>query len=290
MESWVFSHEPKPKQWLIDSFAARRSYWNITRTKIMPDRSQTLASLRGTLETACRTETRNLPLGHAPADACLRGGLPRGALHEVFPAHAGHEPAAIGFAAALAIRVGLGKKLLWIGRDFSALEFGALSASGLLELGLDPSRLLLLRVADAACALRAAGDALTCSSLGAVVVEIPGAPKILDLTSSRRLTLAAAAHDVPAVLLRPAARPAASAAETRWLISATPSLLENEDCVLFDAELSRNRHGVAGRWVMEWSVDDGVFKSFEGAAHSGAMAAAPADGPDSAQERFRRSA
>jgi protein ImuA len=254
----------------------------------MPDHSQTLASLRGTLETACRTETRNLSLGHAPADACLRGGLRRGALHEVFPAHAGHEPAAIGFAAALAIRMGLGKKLLWIGQDFSALEFGTLSAAGLLELGLDPSRLLLLRAADAACALRAAGDALTCSSLGAVVAEIPGASKILDLTSSRRLTLAAAAHDVPAILLRPAARPQPSAAETRWLIGAAPSLLENEDCVLFDAELSRNRHGAAGRWVMEWSADDGVFKSFEGAAHSGAVAAAPADGQDPAQERFRR--
>jgi protein ImuA len=255
---------------------------------IMPDRSQTLASLRRTLETACRTETRNLPLGHAEADACLNGGLRRGALHEVFAARAGHEPAATGFAAGLAMRMALRKKLLWIGQDFSALEFGALSANGFLELGFDPSALLLLRTADAACALRAAGEALTCAALGAVVAEIPGSPKILDLASSRRLTLTAAAHDVPAILLRPAARPEPSAAETRWLIGAAPS--PNEDCgVLFDAELSRNRHGAAGRWVMEWSADDGVFKSFEGAADSGAVAAAPADRSYTA-ERFRRTA
>jgi protein ImuA len=255
----------------------------------MPDHSQTLASLRRTLA-AYGTETHAVPLGHARADACLQGGLLRGALHEVFSAAAGHEPAAIGFAAALALRVASGKKLLWIAQDFSALEFGALSASGFLELGLDPARLLLMRAADAVCALRAAGEALTCTALGAVVAEIPGVPKILDLASSRRLTLAAAAHDVPAILLRPGARPQPSAAETRWLISGAPSL-SNEECgALFDAELSRNRHGAAGRWVMEWSADDGVFKSFEGSADSGAVAAAPADGQNPAQQRVRRSA
>ena len=82
-----------------------------------------------------------------------------------------------------------------------------LSATGLLELGLDPARVLLLRVADVTGALRAAGDALTCTALGAVIVEIAGASKLLDLVTSRRLTLAAARKGVSVVLLRFAAQP-----------------------------------------------------------------------------------
>src|SRR5579862_7695822 len=88
-----------------------------------------------------------IPLGHRSADACLKGGLLTGALHEVFAAEAGCEAAASGFAATLAMRAGEKKTLLWIRQDFTALEFGELSASGLLELGLDPARVLLLRVA-----------------------------------------------------------------------------------------------------------------------------------------------
>jgi protein ImuA len=122
-------------------------------------------------------------------------------LHEVFAA-IGHEAAATGFTAGLAARVAARKRLLWIRQDFSALEFGEISATGFLEFGLDPERLLLLCVADAADALRAANDALSCAALGAVIIEIPGTPKILDLMSSRRLTLACAQKTVTAFLLR----------------------------------------------------------------------------------------
>src|SRR5215472_1260896 len=44
-------------------------------------------------------------LGHDAADACLKGGILKGALHEVFAAEAGCEASASGFAAALALRV-----------------------------------------------------------------------------------------------------------------------------------------------------------------------------------------
>ena len=74
--------------------------------------------------------------------------------------------------------------------------------------------------ADAADALRAANDALSCAALGAVVIEIPGRPKILDLMASRRLTLACAQKTVTAFLLRFNAEPEASTAETRWLVRA----------------------------------------------------------------------
>ena len=45
--------------------------------------------------------------------------------------------------------------------DFALLEQGEISALGFLELGLDPTRFLLLRAPDAVCVLRAAADALT---------------------------------------------------------------------------------------------------------------------------------
>ncbi len=277
------------KQRVIDSLP-RTAILEHNKNILMSDHAQTLATLRRTLEPGAE-KFNAIPLGHEDADACLRGGLRHDALHEIFPGQAGHEPAATGFAAAFALRMACGKKLLWIRQDFAALEFGELSATGLLELGLDPSRLLLVQAADATDALRAAHEGLTCASLGAVVAEIPGAPKILDLVSSRRLTLAAAAHDVPAILLRPSAAPEPSAAETRWLVRAAPSLSRDEDwgSAFFDAELARNRHGAAGRWVMEWSADDGLFKSFGREADTGAVAAASADGSHPA-ERFRRTA
>jgi len=244
----------------------------------MTQPSHLIATLRHSLEPEEARHAR-VPLGHAAADLCLQGGLRSGALHEVFSAQAGHEPSAVGFAITFAARMAHGKSLLWIRQDFAALEFGELSAMGALELGLDPARLLLVKTADATEALKAAHEALSCASLGVVIAEIPGTPKSLDLTASRRLTLAASQHAVTAILLRPAAKPDPSAAETRWLVRAAPSRLEDDDwgVAVFDAELARNRHGTTGRWVMEWSANDGVFKPFGRTADTGAMASASAD-------------
>ncbi len=108
-------------------------------------------------------QTRML-LGHDGADTGLGGGLMKGALHEVFAADSSHGGAASGFAAGLALRVGANKKLLWIQQDFSALEFGELSATGFVELGLDPDRVILVRAADATGVLRAARRKFSISS------------------------------------------------------------------------------------------------------------------------------
>ena len=203
-----------------------------------------------------------VPLGHDAADVCLKGGLERGVLHEVFSA-IGHETAATGFTAGLAMRVTQNKHLLWIAQDFAATEFGALSATGFLELGFDPDRLLMLCVANANDGLRAAGDALTCQALGTVVIEISGRPKALDMITSRRLTLAAAQKAVTVFLLRFAAQPSISTAETRWLVRGASSLMlgENWGQPVFGAQLIRNRHGQTGEWMMEWNGDERIFKA-----------------------------
>ena len=189
-------------------------------------RTSTLASLRGRIE---RIETHGdahdlnkVALGHAAADAMLRGGLAVAAVHEVFAE--GHQSAAAtGFIAGLAGRVSPRRPLVWVRQDFSEIESGALSMSGLCELGLDPRLLVTVRAPDTDAALRTAADALACDALGAVVLEVWGQARQLDLVASRKLTLAAQASGVTALLLRMAAEPRPSTAETRWIVRAAHS-------------------------------------------------------------------
>ena len=232
-------------------------------------------------------ESRNLvrcALGHPDADSVLRGGLARGALHEIFAGDTG----ASGFVACASQRVSGARYMLWIVQDFSAAEHGVLAPTGFAELGIDPSKLLLLRTADAADALRAGVDALSCSGLGAVVMEITGNPKVLDLVASRRLTLAAQQRGVTAFLLRQGAEAEPSAAQTRWQICSSRSPATDDwGMPRFDTELVRNRQGQTGHWVMEWSCDDGIFrKPDDQAAHYGAVVRTPADGSATAAARL----
>lgn len=249
--------------------------------------SARLAQLRATLANAGLEPPEKharVPLGCASLDLALKGGLLRGALHEIF-AHVGDETAATGFSVALAQRLNARKPLLWIRQDFSALEHGEISATGLLELGLDPKRVLVLHVADAVSALRAAGDALTCAALGAIIIETTGEAKILNLVTSRRLTLATAQDGVTAFLLRFSAKPQASAAETRWHVRSRRSPVTNEHWgnPVFETELVRNRHGTTGHWVMEWNCDDGLFRELgEETADRGAVVPASSDRPAAA--------
>ena len=247
------------------------------------DTAAKIAALRASLTKAALedpTTHARVPLGYDEVDACLHGGLRRGALHEIF-AGAGHEAAATGFVAALSFRMAANKRVMWLRQDFSAIEFGDLAATGLLELGLDPARLLLMRLAEAVDVLRAASDALSCAALGVVVIEMPGNPKILDMVASRRLSLASAQKGVTAFLLRFTAKPQFSTAETRWHVRAahSPQKEENWGSPVFETELVRNRHGRTGRWVMEWSCDDGLFRKpgDKGAEDSGAVVSAPCD-------------
>ncbi len=242
-----------------------------------------LAALRQSLERS-EPHLAGVPLGHAGADEVLRG-LRREALHEVYAGEAGDSAAASGFATGLVQRLCAGRTILWIRQEFSALEHGEINGNGLLELGIDPSKLILLRVDHAKDALKAAGDALTCTGLGAVVIEIYGEHKVLDLTATRRLMFATERDGVSAVLLRLGAQADASAAETRWIVRSAPSPLDETNDFgfpRFDATLARNRHGATGRWIMEWNCNDGSFH--EPAENPLDMAAPPADGPLVAQE------
>ncbi len=190
-------------------------------------RTNTLASLRGSIE---RIEAhgeayspRRVALGHADADATLQGGLALGAMHEVFADAGRQSTAATGFVAGLAGRVAAKRPLVWIRQDFTEIESGAVSMSGLVELGLDPRLLVTVRAADVDDALRTAADALACDAVGVVVLEVWGEARQLDLVASRKLTLAAQASGATGLVLRMAAEPQPSTAETRWIVRAAHS-------------------------------------------------------------------
>jgi protein ImuA len=142
-----------------------------------------------------------------------------------------------------------------------------------------------VRALDAEAALRSTADALACDAVGAVVLEALGETRQLDLVASRKLTLAAHTSGVTALLLRIAAKPQPSTAETRWIVRAAHSPpaagWSAWGTPHFDAELIRNRHGPIGRWIMEWKCDECLFD--EPAAHSQPVAAAPAHRPHQAK-------
>ncbi len=251
-------------------------------------RTNTLASLRGTITQIERQDgthdLRRIALGHAAADAVLQGGLATAVVHEVFAE--GHQSAvATGFVAGLAGRVSPRRPLVWVRQDFSEIESGALSMQGLRELGLDPRWLVTVRAPDTDAALRTAADALACDALGAVVLEVWGQARQLDLVASRKLTLAAAASGVTALLLRMTAEPRPSTAETRWMVRAAHSPPSAPwtawGAPVFDAQLVRHRHGPVGRWIMEWNCDECLFS--EPAAYPQPLAATPAHRPHQAQ-------
>jgi protein ImuA len=250
-------------------------------------RTNTLANLRGRierLEAPGDTHALNrIALGHAAADATLQGGLAIGALHEVFAAGR-QSGAATGFIASLAGRLTVRRPLVWVRQDFSDLESGALSMNGLAELGLDPRRLVTVRAPDADNALRTAADALACDAVGAVVLEVWGEARQLDLVASRKLTLTAQASGVTCLVLRVAAEPQPSTAETRWIVRAARSppgaVWTAWGAPMFDAQLIRNRHGALGQWIMEWKCDECLFS--EPAAYPQPVAATPAHRPHQA--------
>ncbi|MGC2809889.1 MAG: DNA repair protein [Bradyrhizobium sp.] len=255
-------------------------------------RLSTLATLRGSI---ARIETHGaasaldrVALGHAGADATLQGGLARAAVHEVF-AEGRHSGTATGFIAGLTARMAPRRPLVWVRQDFTEIESGALSTSGLAELGLDPRLLVSVRAADVDGALRTAADALACDAVGVVVLEVWGEARQLDLVASRKLTLAAQASGVTCLVLRMAAAPLPSTAETRWIVRAAHSPPAAPwhawGAPVFDAQLVRNRHGLVGRWIMEWKCDECLFS--EPAAYPQPVAAAPAHRPHPAPARMR---
>ncbi|WP_054207767.1 ImuA family protein [Bosea vaviloviae] len=202
--------------------------------------------------------------GAAGLDAALGGGIARAALHEVYAPGTADLVAATGFAVGLAIRAAGERPILWVRQDVVDAETGRLHPPGLIELGLDPGRILLVRVRDTEGVLRAGAEAARCPALGAVLIEPWGEARRLDLTASRRLSLAAEGSGATTLMLRAGVSPPPSAARTRWQVAALPSRAQEANAPgdpAFVVRLLRHRGGVSEReWRVEWSRDRQSFQ------------------------------
>jgi protein ImuA len=287
---------------MTERAAGLTPWWGGIRLEHSMNNSEKIEELRHFLaRTSLPPERLALSLGVGEADQALGGGLALGALHEVYA----RDWAAGGFAACLAIRAagaafgGKGGALFWVRPDYEALEYGGLHAQGVAELGGRPENLVLVRTANATEALAAASDILACAPVGALLLEMSGMPKALDLLASRKLNFAANASGVTAILLREGAEVLPSAAQTRWQVSAAPSVSQAGDesswgLPSFNATLTRNRLGPTGHWQLTWSPQDGLFHQStreQYAPHNGVMAAALFDRPveKSRQRRAQQS-
>jgi protein ImuA len=199
------------------------------------------------------------PFGVAAIDRVLPGGgLARGALHEILGMGGDEEDGALAAAFAAGVlgrlaRTGDGGTVLW------CLPRSDLYGPGLTAHGLDPARLVLVRVPRDAEILWAMEEGLRAPGIAAVVGEVG----TLTAIASRRLQLAAERFGITAFLLRrwrdegQAARERnlPNAAVTRWRIAALPSQpLRGEPEVgrpRWRVELLRCRGGEPACWEVE---------------------------------------
>jgi protein ImuA len=140
-----------------------------------------------------------------------------------------------------------------------------------------------------------AEEGLTCRGLAAVLTEIRGASRLLDLTATRRLALRARSG-VMGFLLRQASETEPSAATTRWRVEPLPaSTLDGYAAGIgrpaWRLILERNRRGATGAIDVEWDHGRRSFAAIAGTglaaasfapvrtAHSLAGAAVPVDRP-----------
>jgi len=183
------------------------------------------------------------PDGDGAISAMTRAGL-----YEVRAADFRAIPAAWGFL--LAMASGAKGALVWVEGPERLAPFGVVYAPGLQALGIDPSRLVIVRAAKSRDALWAMEEALR-AGVGAVIGE---RPKGLHLTASRRLHLAAEKAESRVFQLRASEDGLPSPAIARWRVAPMPPSRDRFGFVAaprWHAVLERVRGGAVGEWVVE---------------------------------------
>ncbi|MEM8811103.1 MAG: hypothetical protein AAGF59_00695 [Pseudomonadota bacterium] len=217
-------------------------------------------------------------------------GLAGNALHEIHGGEARIAGAATGFLAGLLTRNQrradeTERPILWVQGPSSAHETGRLHGPGLYGFGADPGRIILVTARSVGETLWVLEEGFSCAGLQAVVGDLRGDPRALDLTATRRLVLRARKAGRPGFLLRTSAAEAASAARSRWTITPARSLplgryTTGPGRAVWKIDLVKNRDGPIGAWIVEWNHHDRSFTQIS--ADSLALASQTADRPDRA--------
>ena len=205
-----------------------------------------------------------LSLGAPCVDDRIKGGLKRNALHEIFAAQDRDVATASAFALLLTLRLNSeNRRVYWIGEEKQERMAGRIYAPGLVGMGADPAGIVIIRTANMLDALRASADVIRSKAASAVIIEAHGSAKMIDMTSSRRLSLAAADAGVLALLVRVDAMPMPSAASSRWQIRSAPStpLPANAPGMpTFDISLLRHRSGIPPfETTIVWDYERQIF-------------------------------
>jgi protein ImuA len=210
-------------------------------------------------------------------DAALGGGLPRAALTEIHGAETRDAGAASGFVLALASRLlalrgpaEATAPVLWIGTAEIFGETGFPYARGLQAMfGIEPETLLFCEAGKLTDALWVAEEAARLKEPAAVVIEVRGNPRQLDLTATRRLHSRTRVAGRPLFLLRQAATPEPTAAPVRLVVEpASSALRETVGGPLagsigrpaFTVAISKGSVARSESFTLEWNPDERTFK------------------------------
>ncbi len=193
--------------------------------------------------------------------------LAEAGLHEIKPASYRDAPAALAFALAViaqdAARLGHRELMLWCLTQDAAQEWGRPYWPGLIALGLDPARLLIVEartMQDAAWALEEGLKSL------ALVAALGQAESLVEL-AARRLGLAAQASGTPCLLLSGHRRSRLPGTLTSWRVASRGSAVAPFDAVApgnasWHVTLERCRGEAPGRsLIVEFSHEFGWFPS-----------------------------
>ena len=241
-----------------------------------------------------RQQTKSTPwlMGVPELDRHLPGqGLQRAGLHDVSPRGYGDQPAAMGFALALALRrlsdAGERRPLLWCRLAAHEREYGRLYGHGLERLGLPRHRFVTITLRKPASLLWTMEEALKSGAMAAVLGDADGAHA--DLTVTRRLSLAAAAGKCAGLLIFARADASATASHTRWTAAAVASLSPPHDAMApgapcWSIELTRARGGRPGAWILEWYHAQSRFSLVPGFSRRTLHPGADQDGAETAAQ------
>lgn len=176
------------------------------------------------------------------------GVFPFSALHEFFCFNKEEATASSAFVAGLlSSHVNKGGAMVWIGQS------SQLFPPSLKWFGISPHQVLFLHVKKEKDVSWAISEALKCSSLSAVVAEMPE----LSLTASRRFQLAIEDSGVGCFVLRNNPKNLLTTAVSRWHIQPVHSKVEDEFPGVghprWQVNLLKVRNGKTGSWEIEWT-------------------------------------
>jgi protein ImuA len=223
-------------------------------------------------------------------------GLPSAGLIELHGAATRDSGAVSGFALALAALTARTNPLplLWIATAEIFREAGWPYLPGLAErFGILPGRLLLAEAEKLTDVLWIAEEAASLNCFSALILEVRGSPRRLDLTATRRLHRRALATSQPLFLLRQAGVAEPTAAPIRLIVRPAHAGLRHTLAgplhgsigpPAFSVTIAKSRSSPPTTFTLEWNRDTRSFEERDhdpsASKNSLAMVAASADGAD----------